>query len=329
MSHSSIYAFSDRSSFDDFYGKLLPSIKRDTKTVYVSRRIGTSLLNSPDFIEDIDDMRAIRVAIVPIHHSFQYGELLNKDDLQHSFPNIDNDVLDRIWNEKITYKDCFAALHILTKKYGRVALQNLANFKFDASEFPSLQDVVGGNGDRWIVKEMSLLQLNDNDHDNDMDNNKYYDDDDDLVKDNSDSYYGDDCSDRSDYDDFDNNKENPDHIDYKILPLDGRKSYLDVLLTATIDDDNTLTTIKTTPQPKHEWRPIIEVKQTTYKRKDRLYYEDAKLNHVDYDDDDDGIMDVIYSELSMKGLRVKNRLGSSLLTLSQQIAKNNHIANKK
>ena len=320
--NSMIFAFNDKLSFDDFYGSLVPKIQRETTSLRIKRIIGTSLVRERDVIEDIDDMRGIRFCIVPCHHhSFQYGEDMNKYDLKSSFPNIDNDVLERIWHENITYSNAFEALLLLTKRFGgRVALENLANFKFDPRDFPSLQEVVSKEG--WMLKEISSLHINNNE---DEDNDDY-----DTDDDNSDSDY-DMCSDHSDYDDVDNNNNsNTDNIEYKIIPLEGRKSYLDVLLTSKDDDDDTPAPTNTITETRHEWKPTIKVIPSSYKRKDRLYHEEAKLNRIDYDDEDDeGIMDIIYSEMSMKGLKVRSRIGSSILTPSQQLTKDLHINAKK
>jgi len=306
-----IFAFNDKLSFDDFYGSLVTKIRQETTSLRIKRIIGTSLVRERDVIEDIDDMRGIRLCIVP-HHHFQYGEDMNKYDLKSSFPNIDNDVLERIWHENITYSNAFEALLLLTKRFGgRVALHNLSNFKFDPRDFPSLQEVVSKEG--WMLKEISSLHINNNNEDED---NDYYDND----EDNSDSDY-------SDYDDVDNS--NTDNIEYKIIPLEGRKSYLDVLLTPN-DDNDTPAPTNIITETRHEWKPTIQVIPSSYKRKDRLYHEEAKLNRIDYDDEDDeGIMDIIYSEMSMKGLKVRSRIGSSILTPSQQLTKDLHINAKK
>lgn len=312
MSHicanSYIYAFHDRGTFEDFYGTLSPQIKRDSTTVYV-KRIGTSLVSSTDIKDDIDDMRSIKFysCIIPIHHSFQYGEPYTKHDLINEFPNIDNDVLDRIWHEKITYQDCFEALDTLTKKYGRVALENLANFKFNPDDFPSLNV-----RDGWILEKFSSLRIHDNQDDG---NNE------DEENSDSDCDY---CSDESNYDDINNDSYNStESIEYNIVPLDGRKSYLDVLLTPKIDDDNVIVPNKLqTVVARQQWNPKIVVQPVSYKRKDRLYQEDVKLTRIDYDDDpdDEGIMDIIYSEMSMKGLKVRSRVGTNQITKDHRIS---------
>jgi hypothetical protein len=191
----------------------------------------------------------------------------------------------------------------------------LANFKFNPDEFPALKGIE--NDDRWIMKKFSTLDINDEEN-NDCED----------YEDNSDTDSDYDfCSDDSNYD----NNINNDNIEYNILPLEGRKSYLDVLLTPKIDEDITVPITLQAVAPKHKWTPKIVVQPTSYKRKDRLYEEDVKLSRIDYDDDpdDEGIMDIIYSEMGMKGLRVRSRIGASILTPSQQITKDHRISVKK